>query len=82
MIFLYIFPVILLAPLLYLVIFKINSIYISIFLGNILWILLVMSFYIFDQRFEEPVFFVKLISPIIAVSVSLSLKRILINKKA
>lgn len=82
MIFSYIVPALLISPILYFVIFRINHIFLSVFLGNLVWISLIISVFTFDEWIEDPFYFIHLILPITFLSLALSLKRILSNRQS
>ena len=79
MIFTYVLPAVLVCPFLYLTIYKIEHKFLSILLGNFLWILLFTSIFYFNDWVEDPIYFITLILPIIALSLALSLRRLILN---
>lgn len=69
-----------LLPVHYLIIFKIKSVFLALFFGNILWITISGYFLVLFYGNDEYInFYFTLIAPLIAMSVTLSILKIVLN---
>ena len=78
----YSLPYVFLLPLLYLITFKVKRIFLAISFGNMLWVSLLINLFVldFNDRLEDLMFYINLLLPLILMSVTLSLVRVITSQ--